>query len=146
MRLTLPLVFALSLPGSALAEGGARPSARDLHAAECVAALDAHTHTLADQVKAGQETLRTLLMDRLVAGAAFVGDAYLHGDSDEAGARALAEQAREAQKQLSPAALRARQNACADEGAKLYADGNGLQKAVVKRVAKRRMDRLLATQ
>ncbi len=141
----LPLLALITLPALAAAEGNAAPTARDLHAARCVAALDAQTHALAEQVKAGQESARALLMDRLIAGAAFVGDAYLHGDSDEAQARALAEQAREAQKQLSPAEFRARQAACAQEGSQLYADSNGLQKAVVKRVAKRRMDRLLGS-
>lgn len=137
----------LSMTGLTLAQAAqtAEPTPRDLRAAECVAALDANTQELARQVKAGKESVRALLLDRLVSGSAFIGDAYLHGASDEDEARALADQAREAQKKLPPRELAARQTACADEGAKLYAAGNGLQRAVVKRLAKRRMERLLGS-
>lgn len=135
----------LILPFGARAQAAPEPppSARDLHSAQCVAALDLQTRDLARQVKAGKEALRPVLLERLVAGAAFVGDAYLHGDSEEGRARALADQAREAQKQLPTAELAARQTACASEGAQLHASGNALQKAVVKRLAKKRMERLL---
>lgn len=119
------------------------PSAHDLHAAECVAALDANTHELALQVKSGNEASRSPLQDRLIAGTAFVGDTYLHGNRDEQQARALANDAAEAQKRLPAAEFAARQTACATEGAKLYAASNGLQQAVVKRLAKRRMEKLL---
>lgn len=140
VAITLLAFAGLSLTGSVSA---AEPSPRDLHAARCVAALDVNTEDLARQVKAGQEASRRILLDRLVAGAAFVGDSYLHGSSNEKQARALADQAREAQKSLPAPELAARQAACADEGARLYAAGNGLQRAVVKRLAKKRMDRLL---
>jgi len=49
----------------------------------------------------------------------------------------------EAQKKLSHAQLMERQNACTDEGAKLPAASNGLERVVVRRPAKKRMDRLL---
>ena len=143
-----PLAIALlSLSGLTLAQAAltAEPTPRDRRAAECVAALDLNTQELAKQVKAGKESARSLLLDRLVSGSAFIGDAYLHGDSDEGEARALADKAREAQKKLPPRELAARQNTCADEGARLYAAGNGLQRAVVKRLAKRRMDKLLGS-
>ena len=140
MSVLLALLCAASL---ARAEPGAEPSPRDAHAAECVAALDVNTHELAQHVKAGNEASRSLLQDRLVAGTAFVGDTYLHGIADEQQARALANRALEAQKRLPPADLAARQLACAKEGTKLYEDSNGLEKAVVKRLAKRRMEKLL---
>ena len=47
------------------------------------------------------------------------------------------------QKSLPPPELAARQAACADEGAKLFAEGNALQQGILKRLAKRRMDKLL---
>lgn len=118
-------------------------SARDLHAAQCVAALEVLTEDLAEQVKAGKEEVRPLLMDRLISGTAFVGDSYLHGLNDEKQARALADQALEAQKGLPAKELAARQEACADEGAKLYGKSSGLEKAVVTRFAKKRMNKLL---
>ena len=102
-----------------------------------------NTQDLARQVKVGKEALRPLLLERLVSGTAFVGDTYLHGDSDEKQARELANQALEAQKSLPAPELAARQAACADEGAKLFASSNGLQQAVVKRLAKKRMEKLL---
>jgi hypothetical protein len=120
------------------------PSPRDLHAAECVAALEVHTQDLAQRVKSGNEASRAVLLDRLISGTAFVGDTYLHGNSDEKQARALANQALEAQKSLPAPELATRQAACANEGAKLFAASNGLQQAVVKRLAKKRMDKLLA--
>ena len=118
-------------------------SPRDLHAAECVAALEVNTQDLAQSVKSGKEASRPVLLDRLVSGTAFVGDTYLHGNSDEKQARDLANQALEAQKSLPAPELAARQAACADEGAKLFASSNGVQQAVVKRLAKKRMDKLL---
>lgn len=143
-RCIVPPILALMLAlGAGSATRAGEPTPRDLRAAQCVAALDENTHELARQVREGKESLRGLLLDRLVAGSAFVGDAYVRGDSDEQEARELTEQMREAQKKLPPRELAARQAACADEGAKLYASGNGLQRAVVKRLAKKRMDRLL---
>jgi hypothetical protein len=102
-----------------------------------------HTQDLAKQVKSGKEASRAVLLDRLISGTAFVGDTYLHGSSDEKQARELANQALEAQKSLPAPELATRQAACADEGAKLFAASNGLQQAVVKRLAKKRMDKLL---
>jgi plasmid stability protein len=135
----------LAIPGLTFAQAAAaaEPSPRDLHAAQCVAALEVNTQDLARQVKVGKEALRPLLLERLVSGTAFVGDTYLHGDSDEKQARELANQALEAQKSLPAPELAARQAACADEGAKLFASSNGLQQAVVKRLAKKRMEKLL---
>lgn len=146
------LALALSLSslcatGLARAAPDADPpaSARDLHAAECVAALEVETEDLAKQIKSGKEASRPLLQARLIAGTAFVGDTYLHGNSDEKQARALANQALEAQKSLSPAELAARQLACAKEGTALYDGSNALEKVVVKRLAKKRMDKLLSS-
>ena len=137
------LLLALAL---AMAQGVAQaadPSPRDRHAAQCVAALEASTEDLARQVKAGKESARKPLLDRLVAGAAFVGDSYLHGDSSEGQARVLVDQAEVDQRRLSPAELAARQAACAAEGTKIYNAGNALQRAVLKRLARKRMDKLL---
>ena len=144
MKKTLAIAL-LSIAGASLAHAAPapEPSPRDLHAAECVAALEVHTQDLAKQVKSGNEASRAVLLDRLISGTAFVGDTYLHGNSDEKQARELANQALEAQKSLPAPELATRQAACADEGAKLFAASNGLQQAVVKRLAKKRMDKLL---
>ncbi len=142
------LVALLSLAGISLAHAqasapDATPSARDQHAAVCVAALEVSTEDLAKEVKAGKEASRPLLLDRLISGTSFVGDVYLHGLGDEKQARALADRALEDQKRLTPAELAARQLVCAAEGAKLYSDSNGLERVIVKRLANKRMDKLL---
>lgn len=121
------------------------PTARDLRAAACVAALEVHAESLATQVKAGQEAARPLMLSRLESGSAFVGDNYLHGNSDEARARELVNDALGAQKSLTETQLAALQTSCAEEGARLLAAGNGLERAVVKRWARKRMDKLLGS-
>ncbi len=116
---------------------------REQHAAQCVAALEVNTQDLALQVKGGQDTVRLLLLQRLVSGTAFVGDAYLNGHVNEKQARALADQALQAQKSLTPQDLEERQRVCAQEGSNLYDASNALQRAVVRHLAKKRMDKLL---
>ncbi|MDQ2779129.1 MAG: hypothetical protein M3Y32_06180 [Pseudomonadota bacterium] len=143
----LRLIFRL-IPGLALAIGAhgavaAEPTARDLHAASCVAALDQNTRELAQQVQVGKDDLRGLLLERLVAGTAFVGDVYLHSEVEEKQAKELANQALQAQKSLPEAELAARQTACAAEGTKLYEQSNGLEQSLVKHVARKRMNKLL---
>jgi len=135
------LIFAAA---GAKAQPADAPSPRELHAAQCVAALQVDTERLAAEVKAGKAESRPMLQARLEAGVAFVGDAYLQGTRDEARARALANNALEAQKSLSKDELAARQTSCADEGTKLLEESNGLERAVVRQVAKRRMAKLLA--
>jgi hypothetical protein len=122
------------------------PSAREMHSAQCVAALDVNTQDLAVAVKAGHEESRSLLQTRLEAGAAFIGDTYLHEDRDEKRARALADAAAEDQKRLTKAQLEARQIACAEEGSKLLSNASGFERLVVRRLARKRMDKLLSQQ
>ena len=129
---------------AASAQPSTPASARELHAADCVAALQVNTEALAAKVKAGDEGSRALLQSKMEAGTAFVGDTYLHEDRDEAHARGLANAALDAQKRLSPAQLAARQTACADEGAALLANANGLERLLVRKMARKRMDKLLS--
>lgn len=121
----------------------APPSSREWADAQCVAALDVQTEALARQVKAGQTDLRGLLRARLKAGAAFIGRAWLDGERDEARSHALLDRARAAQRALPAPELAQRQGRCAAEGERLLAEANGLQRAVVSRLADRRMKKLL---
>jgi hypothetical protein len=139
--LLLAMMLGLALP-SALATP-AVASDREWHTAECVAALDVNTAALAGQVKAGQEALRPLLLDRLNSGAAFVGAAYLRGERDEARAKALLKEALEAQKTLPEAALAVRQLECAEEGYRLLAQASFFEREVVSLFARRRLIKLL---
>ena len=123
--------------------GAAEPTPQDRRAAQCVAALEASADDLVRQVKAGTESARKPLLERLTQGATFVGDTYLHGAASEAQARSLVAQAELEQRKLPPADLAARQTACANEAARLLARSNALERAVVKRLARKRMDKLL---
>ncbi len=137
------LTVLLAALAAAAAAQAAEPTPQDRRAAQCVAALEASADDLVRQVKAGKETARKPLLDRLTQGAAFVGDTYRHGSANEAQARALVDQAEAAQRALSPAELADRQTACAGEANRLLANANALQRAVVKRLARKRMDKLL---
>jgi len=137
------MVVAVCWPALCVAVGAAAPSKRELHSAECVAALEISTDDLARQVKAGRADLRPLLRQRLDAGAAFIGTAYLSGDRDEARAQALLAAALKAQATLPKAELAALQARCAQEGAQLLADSNFVSRAVVSRLARKRMKTLL---
>ena len=119
------------------------PTAHELHSAQCVAALEASADDLAAQVKAGHEEMRTPLLDRLKHGAAFIADSYIQGERDEGRAKEFLAAAREAQKALPKAELSARQLACAQEGADLLAKADFLSRAVVSRLAQKRMKKLL---
>lgn len=121
----------------------APPSAREWADAQCVAALDAQTEALAQQVKAGQADLKGLLRARLKAGAAFIGRAWLDGERDEDRSHALLDKARAAQRSLSATELAQRQTRCATEGERLLAEANALSRAVVSKLADRRMRKLL---
>ena len=144
-RLLLVLLAWAAVAGAASAQSArsAPPSAREWADAQCVAALDAQTDALARQVKAGQADLRGLLRARLKAGAAFIGRAWLEGQRDEAGSQALLGKAREAQRSLPAAELAQRQTRCAAEGERLLAEANAFNRAVVSKLADRRMKRLL---
>ena len=86
-RLLLVLLAWAAVAGAASAQSArsAPTSAREWADAQCVAALDAQTEALAQQVKAGQADLKGLLRARLKAGAAFIGRAWLDGERDEEG-------------------------------------------------------------
>ena len=137
------VVLALWWPALCGAVGVSAPTQRELHSAECVAALEVSTDELARQVKAGRADLQPLLRQRLDAGAAFIGSAYQDGDRDEARAQALLAAALASQAALPKAELAASQARCAQEGARLLAASNFIVRAVVSRLAERRMKRLL---
>lgn len=118
-------------------------SGRETHTYECVAALDTKADELARQLKAGQADLRPLLVTTLEAGAAFIGNAYLQGDRDEARSQALLNAALQAQKALSEADLGTRQSACAQEGARLLSEADLIGRVVVSRLVQRRLQKVL---
>ena len=98
---------------------------------------------MAVEVRGVREELRPQLLIRLESGAAFIGTAYLRGERDEARSQALLNDAREEQKSISDADLLARQATCAEEGSRLLAETNFIGRAVVVRLAEKRMKKLL---
>lgn len=116
---------------------------RELRTAECVAALDARSDELVRQLKSGNSEARPALVATLNAGAAFIGQAYLQGERDEARSQAELSAAKEAQKTLSAAELTERQASCAQEGTRLLAETNGLGRLIIARLVDRRMQKLL---
>lgn len=116
---------------------------RAQHTADCVAALDVKSSELARQVKAGQTESQASLQATLEAGAAFIGQAYLQGDRDEARSQALLSAALETQKLLPEAELAARQAACAQEGAHLLSQTDVIGRFVISRLVQRRTQKLL---
>jgi len=123
--------------------GATQPTERELHISRCTAALSVKADELTGQVKAGQAELRPALLATLEAGAAFIGDAYLHGARDEAQSQALLDAALQAQKTLPAADLAARQALCAQEAARLLSETNPFGRAIVSALAQRRLTRLL---
>jgi hypothetical protein len=143
MNRLLLLAAAMAFTALNAAAATAVPTEHELHTAQCVAALEADTDELAVQVKGGRADLQPLLLMHLKYGAAFIGDSYLQGERDEAGARALLKAALEAQKALPAPELAALQSDCAMEGAQLLAKADFFGRAVVSRFAERRMKKLL---
>lgn len=116
---------------------------REWRTAECVAALDSRADDLVRQLKSGIGESRPVLLATLSAGAAFIGQAYLQGERDEARSQAQLSAAKEAQKSLSTAELTERQANCALEGTRLLAETNALGRLVIARLVDRRMQKLL---
>ena len=133
------LLFATRM---ALASGDA-PTERELHTSECVAALDVRSEELARQVKAGQAESRPLLVSTLEAGGAFIGQAYLQGERDEARSQSQLAAALQAQKKLTETDLAARQSACASEGARLLSQTDAIGRFIISRLVQRRMQKLV---
>ena len=141
-RIKLTVSVCLLAAAAALA-GTPTASERETHTFECIAALDAKADDLARQVRAGQAQLQPLLLTTLEAGAAFIGNAYLQGERDEARSQALLATALQAQKALSDAALVARQAPCAQEGTQLLSEADLIGRFVVSRLVQRRLHKLL---
>ena len=138
------LLLALSLAAScAMAASGPEPTARELHTADCIAALERRSEDLAQQVKAGQSEQRAALQGTLDAAAAFIGHAYLQGDRDQERLEKLKDAALQAHKTLTGAELATRQNSCTQEGGRLLAEADIIARFVVSRLAARQMKRLL---
>ncbi len=123
--------------------GSDAPTERELRTSECVAALDARSEELARQVKTGQSESRALLVSTLEAGAAFIGQAYLQGDRDEARSQSQLAAAQQAQRKLSDSDLATRQASCLLEGTRLLSQTDAIGRFVISRLVQRRLQKLV---
>ena len=141
MRYVSALLFALAAAceAAALPARAAGPSPQ--HSAECVAALRVDAEAIADQYRRGRTEVEPELVRRVQQGFAFIGTAYLQGVRD-AEADRLLKAAEAAQKEIPTAELTALQLACRSEGARLLEKANAVERALVVKAAKRRVDRM----
>jgi hypothetical protein len=135
------LLMALACPARAA------PSVEDAEfyrrAASCVVVMERDALQLAARYQAGERGVKPRLVKLTENGFAFVGRAYLRG-LREAEANRLKAEAAVAQKTLAPDELEQLSSSCQAEGAQLYADANGIERALVSNRAKARVDKLLA--
>ncbi|WP_374675278.1 hypothetical protein [Ideonella sp.] len=145
LRPAVCLAALAALGGAGVAQ--AAPTAADKafyqRAAACVAVLEKEAGDMAGRYQAGERTLKPALVKLTEQGFAFIGQAYLRG-LRQAEADRMLDEAKAAQRSL-PADARAQLvAACRSEGARLYADANGLEQALVSNRARARVDKLLA--
>lgn len=137
------MIAALLLTAQAALASATVHAERELHTVECVAALEVKADELARQVKAGRTELRPSLLATLDSGAAFIGNAYLQGDRDEARLQSRLRVALDAQRGLPEATLATRQASCGEEGRRLLSEANFIGRAVVSRLVERRLQKVL---
>lgn len=112
-------------------------------AAACVAVLERDAAALAGRHQAGERGVKPALVKLTEQGFAFIGRAYLRG-LRQAEADRLVDEAKAAQRGQPAEALAQLSAGCQAEGARLYANANGLEQAVVSNRARARVDKLLA--
>ena len=139
--LVLPLTLLLLAGGPA--QAAPEDAAFYRRAASCVAVLERDAVALAGRHKAGERGVKATLVKVTEQGFAFIGKAYLRG-LRKAEADRLVDEAEAEQKGMPPEALAQLSAGCQAEGAKLYANANGLEQALVTNRAKARVDKLLA--
>ncbi len=110
----------------------------------CVAALKLHSNDLAQQVKEGDATRRSELLQVLRQGGAFIGDAYLHhGLGDEDQAKAELAEAEASVRALPAPQAQALRSQCGAQANTMIESAPGWQRMVIDRFAQARMDKLL---
>jgi hypothetical protein len=140
---SLLLAFACAGMPAARAQTTEADAAFFRHAAACVAVLERDAKAMAGRYQAGDRSVKPGLVKLTEQGFSFIGKAYLRGLRKEE-ADQLTNEARESQKDMSPAALQKLSTDCQAEGATLYGKASALEQAVVSNRAKARVEKLLA--
>ena len=128
-------VAALLVPQVALAE----PTPERV--AACTAALMSKAEPLAPRLRAGDPAAHAQLTPMVESAFAFIADAYLQGVG-QARADELLKQARQAQASWPAAQLAPLQDDCLKEGTKLLEGSNFLSRALIRKAAQARIERL----
>ncbi|HEX6704313.1 MAG TPA: hypothetical protein VF169_06090 [Albitalea sp.] len=130
-------VLALSL--SALAAFAAEPT--PAHSADCVAALKLRAEPLAVRVRRGDAAAEAQLVPIATASFAFIGTVYKQGlrqpQADE-----MLRNAEKGLGKLTPAELVKLQDACQAEGDQLMKQANFIERLIVQRAVRNRIERL----
>lgn len=141
MALSAALLMAPAWPAQAA------PSAEDTQfyrrAASCVVVIERDALQLAGRYKAGDRAVKPSLVKLTEKGFAFIGRAYLRGLREDEANRLKADASVE-QKAMPADELEQLSGSCQAEGAQLYGDANGFERALVSNRAKARVDKLLA--
>lgn len=145
---SIPLtVFALAafMPvGYAAAAASAADATGYDETAACVAVIQTRSDDLARQVRAGDKSQQAELHTELVRAAVLIGQAYLDGLHDERDARAMLQNAHDAQASWTEAQRNAAHEACVRKADAALAEASPIQRFIVERVAQARMNRLLS--
>jgi hypothetical protein len=133
----------LALPTTVIAAPATESLDRD-QTAHCVAAMQTHADALARLVKAGDMSQEPALRTELERAAALIGRTYLDGLHDEDEAKARLKKAQEAQAGWSDERRRRVHEDCVRRADAELAAANGFERFIVRRVADRRLRRMLA--
>jgi hypothetical protein len=122
----------------------AGPAAATDAAADCVAVIESRAESLVERARNGDGTARTALRAELENAAVLIGDQYIAGARDEDAARARLERSRKVQQSWPEERRAALHRQCSQTAAAMLGSANRLERFFVRRVAAKRMERMLA--
>lgn len=122
----------------------AGPVAAPDAAADCVAVIESRAESLVERVRSGDGTARIALRAELEHAAVLIGDQYIAGARDEDAARARLERSRKDQQSWPEERREALHRQCSQAAAGMLGSANKFERFVVRRVAAKRTERMLA--
>jgi hypothetical protein len=144
LRVTLGAATALScLPAAAADAGTPAPDPFFERSSACVAVMKADLLALTERYQSGEPAVRADIERLTELGFSFVGTAYKRGLRKPL-ADKLLDEAERVQVLQAPVTLQALSTSCQAEGARLLAEANFLERALVRNRARARVDDLLA--
>lgn len=138
-------LLAIAALGAACAASGA-PALTPDAAAHCVAVIERRSEVLAERVRQGDDVARAALRAEIEHATVLIGEQYLAGSRDEDVARARLERARQEQRAWPEERRAALYRQCNRTAATTLSGANKLERLIVRRLAAKRLDRMLARQ